>query len=108
MAGDALLYGAGLRITECLELRVKDVDFDRRQITVHASSEGRVDIVVAFYLQHASSEPESSAWPDIDNLLKICTTLSKALADVAPRGSRSGRAETQGEYSGVTNKSIGS
>ena len=29
-----LLYGAGLRLDECLALRVKDVDFDRRQITV--------------------------------------------------------------------------
>jgi integron integrase len=29
-----LLYGAGLRLEECLELRVKDVDFDGYQITV--------------------------------------------------------------------------
>ena len=29
-----LLYGAGLRLEECVELRVKDVDFDRNQITV--------------------------------------------------------------------------
>lgn len=29
-----LLYGAGLRILECLRLRVKDVDFSRREILV--------------------------------------------------------------------------
>jgi integron integrase len=29
-----LLYGAGLRLMECLRLRVKDVDFSYRQITV--------------------------------------------------------------------------
>ena len=29
-----LLYGSGLRIEECLELRVKDIDFDRHQIVV--------------------------------------------------------------------------
>lgn len=32
MAG--LLYGAGMRLMECLRLRVKDVDFDRRDIIV--------------------------------------------------------------------------
>ena len=30
----ALLYGSGLRLAECLSLRVKDVDFDRHIITV--------------------------------------------------------------------------
>ena len=29
-----LLYGAGLRLQECLELRVKDLDFDLSQVTV--------------------------------------------------------------------------
>ena len=33
-----LLYGAGLRILECLRLRIKDIDFDRRVIIVR---EGR-------------------------------------------------------------------
>lgn len=30
----SLLYGGGLRLTECLALRVKDIDFERRSITV--------------------------------------------------------------------------
>ena len=30
----ALLYGAGLRLQECLELRVKDLDLEQRQIVV--------------------------------------------------------------------------
>lgn len=30
----SVLYGAGLRLQECLELRVKDVDFERGELTV--------------------------------------------------------------------------
>ena len=33
----SLLYGAGLRLRECLRLRVKDLDFDYRQIVVRDS-----------------------------------------------------------------------
>ena len=32
-----LLYGSGLHLEECLELRVKDIDFDRKQIMVRRS-----------------------------------------------------------------------
>jgi integron integrase len=38
----ALLYGSGLRLMECLRLRVKDVDFARNEITVR-EGKGRKD-----------------------------------------------------------------
>lgn len=37
----ALLYGTGLRLTECLGLRVKDVDFERGQLVVRDGKGGR-------------------------------------------------------------------
>jgi integron integrase len=36
-----LLYGSGLRLVECLSLRVKDVDFDRSELTVRAGKGGK-------------------------------------------------------------------
>jgi integrase len=41
----ALLYGSGLRLMECLRLRVKDVDFDRKLLIVR-EGKGRKDRVV--------------------------------------------------------------
>lgn len=41
-----LLYGAGLRLMECLRLRVKDVDFDYRQILVRDGKGGRDRVTV--------------------------------------------------------------
>jgi integron integrase len=38
----ALLYGSGMRLMECLRLRVKDVDFSRNEITVR-EGKGRKD-----------------------------------------------------------------
>jgi integron integrase len=37
----ALMYGGGLRLLECVQLRVKDVDLDRREITVRGGKGGK-------------------------------------------------------------------
>lgn len=36
-----LLYGTGMRIKECLRLRIKDMDFARRQITIREGKGGK-------------------------------------------------------------------
>ena len=35
-----LIYGSGLRVSECLSLRIKDIDFDLKNITVRSAKEG--------------------------------------------------------------------
>ena len=42
-----LLYGAGLRLRECLELRIKDIDFDRGEIVIR-QGKGHKDRVTVF------------------------------------------------------------
>ncbi len=37
----SIMYGSGLRVSECLALRVKDIDFDRHEITVRAGKGGK-------------------------------------------------------------------
>ncbi len=43
----SLLYGTGMRLMECLRLRIQDLDFDYRQITVRQGKGGK-DRVVPF------------------------------------------------------------
>jgi integrase len=41
-----LLYGSGLRLTECLMLRVKDVDLERRELLVRRAKAGKDRVTV--------------------------------------------------------------
>ena len=60
-----LLYGSGLRVRECLTLRVKDVDFVQRQITVRAGKGDKDRITML---------PER-AIPEVQTQLKIAKAL---------------------------------
>lgn len=42
----SLLYGSGLRLMECLRLRVKDLDFDRNQILVRDAKGGKDRVTI--------------------------------------------------------------
>jgi site-specific recombinase XerD len=57
-----LIYGAGLRINECMTLRIKDIDFDVRSITVRAAK-GNKD--------RATLLPESLIKPLQNHFLKV-------------------------------------
>lgn len=43
----ALVYGAGLRVAECVQLRIRDLDFERKQVTVRdeAGHRDRVSVL---------------------------------------------------------------
>ena len=60
-----LLYGSGLRVREALSLRVKDIDFDRRQITVRAGK-GDKDRVTML---------SESAIPELEAQLQVTKAL---------------------------------
>lgn len=41
-----IIYGGGLRLEECLKLRIKDIDFERRQITIRFGKGGKDRVTV--------------------------------------------------------------
>ena len=62
-----LLYGSGLRLMECHRLRVKDIDFEQRQITVRDGKGGKDRVTVL---------PESIL-PELRNHLEKTKALHK-------------------------------
>jgi len=57
-----LLFGSGLRLLECLHLRVKDIEFERNEITVR-DGKGQKDRVTML--------PASCKQPLLDHLAKV-------------------------------------
>jgi integron integrase len=55
-----LLYGSGLRITECLRLRIKDIDFANHQVIVHEGKgeDDRVTILPDSLVQRLKEQIE--------------------------------------------------
>jgi len=67
-----LMYGAGLRLNECLSLRVQDVDFSANQITVR-SGKGCKDRVTML--------PQAAKQPLIEHLRRVKDIHDRDLAD---------------------------
>ena len=68
----SLLYGSGLRLMECLRLRVKDIDFDRNIITVR-EGKGAKDRVTML--------PQPVKWPLQEHLVRVKEIHAAGLAE---------------------------
>ncbi len=88
----ALIYGGGLRLLECLRLRVKDIDFDYRQLVIR-DAKGQKDRVTL--LPHNLIEPLRSHLIRVRTLHERdleegygCVYLPYALAQKYPSAER--------------------
>ena len=79
----SLLYGGGLRLLECLRLRVKDIDFSRGEITVHDGKGGKDRVTML---------PASLTTPLQEHLRLVKITHDGDLADGWGPPSSAGRA----------------
>jgi len=68
----SLMYGAGLRLMECLRLRIQDIDFERNEITVR-DGKGEKD--------RRTMLPESLKSPLQEHLRKVKAIHARDLAD---------------------------
>jgi len=59
----SLLYGSGLRLTECLSLRIKDIDFERNQILVRAGkgNKDRITLLPSHLIHQLKTQVEAAA-----------------------------------------------
>ena len=67
-----LMYGAGLRLNECLEMRVQDIDFGGNQVTVR-SGKGAKDRITML--------PQAAKQPLIEHLRRVKTIHERDLAE---------------------------
>jgi integron integrase len=69
----ALLYGCGLRLNECLGLRVKDIDFDLNEIMVHCGKEDndRRTLLPKLLIPHLKMQIEKAKIKLEENLLTL-------------------------------------
>jgi integron integrase len=67
-----LLYGSGLRLQECLNLRVKDLDFEYKQVTVRNGKGGKDRVTML---------PESLIMPLKEQIRKVRNLHQKDLAN---------------------------
>lgn len=86
-----ILYGSGLRINECLRLRVQDIDFDRLSVTVR-DGKGRKDrqtILAGGSIESLQRQIDQALLlQSQDNLLGVGPSLPTALARKYPSAFR--------------------
>jgi integrase len=78
----ALWFGAGLRITECLRLRVKDIDFHNGSLTVHDGKGGKNRVTLLPASLHQGLKLQIAQCIEVqkqDNLKGVGPSLPDAL-----------------------------
>ncbi len=68
----SLMYGAGLRLMECLRLRVQDLDFSRNEILIRDGKGAKDQITML---------PESLKVPQQEHLVRVKAVHERDLAD---------------------------
>ena len=88
-----LMYGGGLRVLECMALRVKDIDLDRREVVIRGGKGGKdrrapLATAVVPVLRRYLRERQRLYFRDLKLEIR-CTGLTPALERKYPRASLS-------------------